>query len=338
MAYTLNEYLKLAKKNGDAISATFLSDLQRHSVLMDLLSFKPISGLEAYGQRWQTLPSAAFRNVNAGYTSSEGKTEQIKETLSLLGGDITLDNVFSHVTNVIEDPVTNQIAMKAEAVGRVFNDYLINGDQAVDPLGFEGIKKRISNMPSRMTINIDDNDAGTGDVLNVLASGNVAAHKFINALHKAKKYVGSSRSNESGGDVKILCNETTFLGIGQVARQLNLYQEITDALGRTWDTIAGMPFIDVGYKSDLSTEIITNTEDPGDGGTDSTSLYVVRFGGSGGLTGIQLKGMSPMSYDPLNGGEKEATPQKIRRIDWAVGLYNASQYCMARVKGFAMIT
>lgn len=183
-------------------------------------------------------------------------------------------------------------------------------------------------MPSRMTINIDDNNDGTGDRLNVLADA-ASEHKFLDAIHKAQKYVK--------GATHVFCNETTYLGLGQVARRLNLYQQITDALGRTWETIGGLPFYDVGLKTDLSTEIITNTEDPGDGGTDSTSLYVVRIGGNGGLNGIQLNGTSPMAYDPLTGGEKESGPQKLRRIDWGVGLENLSQFCMARVKGFAMV-
>lgn len=107
--------------------------------------------------------------------------------------------------------------------------------------------------------------------------------------------------------------------------------------------------IDVGLKSDLATEIITGTEDPGDAGNDSTSIYVVRFGGishkdaSGqttvmdddGLRLIQLKGTSLSPYDlpePTAGN----APIIAQRIDWAIGLRQAGRYSVVRLKGFKM--
>lgn len=201
---------------------------------------------------------------------------------------------------------------------------VVNGDQAVDPNGFEGLKKRVSNMPARQTISLDS----SGTPLSVFTSS-TTEHQFVDAIHQAKKYCGGKATH-------LWCNEKTWLGLGQVARRLNLYQEITDALGRTWDTLAGLKFLDIGLKSDLSTEIITNTEDAGNGANDSTSIYVARVDSSDGLKGIQLAGTTPMAYDPLAGGEKESGPQKLRRIDWGVGLANLSNQCIVRVKGFKM--
>lgn len=176
-------------------------------------------------------------------------------------------------------------------------------------------------MPSRYTIDL----ASSGDSLKVLADA-ASEHAFLDGIHKAQKFVE--------GATHVFCNETSWLLLGRVARRLNLYQQITDALGRTWDTIGGLPFIDVGVKGDQSTEIITDTEDPGDGGNDSSSLYVVRMDDDDGLTGIQLAGTSPVAYDPLTGGEMESQPAMLRRIDWPVGLYNLSNRCICRVKGF----
>lgn len=180
-------------------------------------------------------------------------------------------------------------------------------------------------MPSRMTINL----AAAGDSLKVLASS-TTEHQFIDAIHQANKFVD--------GATHILCNETTWLGLGQVARRLNLFQTLTDAIGKTWNSISSgsniLPFVDVGLKSDKSTEIITNTEDPGDGGNDSTSIYVVRMDDEEGLHGISLEGHDLDVYDPLTGGEMESGPQKLRRIDWGVGLFNLSQFVICRIKGF----
>lgn len=324
MAVTLVDY---AKQSKDPLQKGFIMDLLRYSDLLKVVPFRTVEGLQVSGQRWQTLPSAAFRKIGAGYTESTGNVEDIAETLVALGGDVKVDRFLTGNGNVIEDPLVTQMRMKAKAVAFKFNDAFINGDTASDADSFEGLKKRHSNMPSRMDIQLD----AAGDSLKVLAS-TANEHAFIDAIHQAVKYVDGANA--------ILCNETTWLGLGQVARRLNLFQNITDAYGRTWSTISSgsamVPFVDVGLKSDKSTEIILNTEDPGDGGNDATSIYVVRMDDEDGLHGLNLAGHELEVYDPLNGGEMETGPQYLRRIDWGVGLFNLSQYVIARISGFKM--
>lgn len=322
---TLVDY---AKQSKDPLRKAFIQDLLRYSDLMGIVPFVPKPGLQVSGLRWQTLPATAFRRLGTGYTESTGTTEEVLETMVALGGDIKVDKFLTGNGNVVEDPLTTQSRMKLKSLAFTFNNAFINGDQAVDPDSFEGLKKRVSNMPARMTIDLSP---GAGDSLKVLADA-ASEHKFVDAVHQAVKYVD--------GATHILCNETVHLGLGQVARRLNLFQILTDAYGRAWNSISSgsaiVPFVDVGLKSDKSTEIITNTEDPGDGGNDSTSIYVVRMDDDEGLHGITLEGHDFEVYDPLGGGEMEAGPQFLRRIDWGVGLFNLSQYVIARIKGFKM--
>ena len=325
MALTLVEYVKLVD---DPLKKAFILNLLRYSDLIGIFPFKPVEGLQVGGTRWQTLPSVAFRKIGGSYTESTGTTEDIFETLAILGGDVHIDRVLAGGRGMIQDPLQTQMDMKAKAVAFQFNDSVVNGDHAVDPDAFQGLKKRVSGMPARMTIDLSP---GAGDSLKVLA-GSAQEHSFIDAVHQAVKFVD--------GATHIFVNETTYLGFGQIARRLNLYQQIVDALGRTWDGISSgkqkIPYIDVGLKSDKTTEIITNTEDPGDGGNDSTSLYVCRVDSTDGLHGLEIEGKGMEVYDPTNGGEDPTAPRFIRRIDWPVGLFNLSQYCIARVKGFKM--
>lgn len=320
MAVTLVEYFKLVN---DPLKKGLIGDLLRYTPLLNVIPFVDVEGLQATGTRWQTIPSVAFRKIGGSYTESTGSTEEIVETLSVLGGDVYVDRQLTNTGGMIQDPLALQMQMKAKAVGFKFTDYFINGDQAVDPDGFEGLKKRISNMPSRQSISL----ATAGDSLKVLAS-TANEHTFVDAIHQANKYVD--------GATHIFCNEDTWLGLGKVARRLNLYGQISDPLGKTWDAITNIPFMDIGLKSDKSTEIITNTEDPGDGGNDSTSIYVVRLDPNDGLHGLQVAGKGMEVYDPLKGGEDPTAPRYIRRIDWPVGLFNLSQYCAVRISGFKM--
>ncbi len=320
MTTTLNDYFKQSR---DPIQKGLMADLLRYSDLMKMVPIEDIEGLRISATRWQTMPSVAFRKYGAGYTESTGTVENFTETLAILGGDVKVDRLANKGT-FIEDPLVTQMQMKAKALAFKFNDTIINGDHATDADSFEGLKKRVSNMPSRQTIDL----ASSGDALKVLASsGN--EHTFLDALHEAIKKVD--------GATAFLCNEATYLGLGKVLRRLGLLETRTDAYGNKWDSFSGVPLVDVGLKSDKSTEIITSTEDPGDGGNDGTSIYVARFDTDDGVRAIQLKGTKgPNVYDPLNGGEMEAGPQYLRRIDWPLGLFHKSQYSIARIKGFKM--
>lgn len=320
MAVTLVDAQKQSK---DPLHKAFIMDLLRYGGdLMGIIPFVDVAGLSVSAMRWQTIMSSAFRKLNAGYSEATGTTEDIVETLFLLGGDIKVDRVIAEAGNYVENPLETQTKMRAKSMAFQFLDSFINGDNAVDADSFEGLKKRVAGMPSRMSIDL----AAAGDSLKVLASA-ANEQAFIDALHKGVKYSGATH---------ILMNEDTWLGVGQVLRRLGLLNTVTDQYDRQFEAFRGVPLIDVGLKSDKSTEIITNTEDPGDGGNDSTSIYFVRFDTDEGLHGIQLAGKGMDVYDPLDGAELESGPQILRRVDWPVGLMNVSQYCIARLKGFKM--
>jgi len=319
MADTLNDYLKASK---DAMQKGFISDLLRYSDLMKIVPFAGHDDLQVTGSRWQSLPSVGFRKYGGGYSESTGKTEPVSETLALLGGDVKIEKIGASKN------LKTQMDMKAQATAFAFNHYFVNGDHASDPDGFEGIKKRVGNMATRQTIYLDSAGNGTGDALKVLASS-ANRQDWLDALHAAIKRSSATH---------LLVNEDTFLGLGQVLRREGLLETKTDAYGHEWSAFAGIPFVDIGLKADKSTEIITNTEDPGDGGNDASSIYAVRFDTRDGLHGIYLNelGGAPKVYDPLNGKEMEGGPQYLRRIDWGVGLFSLSQYSITRVQGFKM--
>lgn len=313
MATTLNDYLK---STDSALKKGFISDLLRYSNLLKVVPFAKEDGLQVTGTRWKTLPTAGNRKYGGGYTEGTGTVEPVSETMAFLGGDVKIEKVGA------KKNLKTQMDMKAQAVAFAFNSAFVNGDVASNPDGFDGVKKRVGNMPARQSIDL----ASAGDSLKVLADS-ASRQAWIDALHKAIKYSGATH---------LICNETVELGFGQVYRREGLLDQTTDAYGNVWKTFAGIPILDIGLDA-TETEIITNTEDPGDAGNDSTSLYAVRFDVRAGLHGIELSELAGLKvYDPLGGNEMEAGPQYLRRIDWAVGLFSLSQRSIVRVKGFKM--
>jgi hypothetical protein len=316
----------MAKQSAAPMQKGFILDLLRYSDLLNTVSFDNVPGLKVAGKRWQTLSNAGFRQLNGGYTESTGTIEEVGETLAFLGGDIKVDKAFDKAdSGSIEKPLVTQMKMKAKAVAFAFNNAFINGNQAVNPDSFEGLLSRVSNMSSRMTLWQDASSNGTGASLKVLASA-ANEKQLITAMHKANKYVG--------GATHIFMNENSVIGIGQVLRDLGITYQPVALWDKTWESFQGVPFVDVGLQGDKSTEIITNTETVAD--NTATSMYFVRMDSDDGLRGIQMNGMDMNVYDPLNGNETEGGPQYLRRVDWAVGLFNLSQYSIARVCGFKM--
>jgi hypothetical protein len=348
MAFALSEISKLTQSR---LEKAVILDLLRQSPVMQMIPVDNVDALRVDSTRWQTLPSSSTRKIGGSYTESTGTVEQTSETLFAYGGDVKVDRLLTKV-KALENPLELNMKMKVASVAALFNDHFINGDHALGGAyidGFEGIKKRVGNQPARMTINL----AQSGDSLKVLAS-TANEHTFIDAVHEALHKVGAvPTAGPTGTNIAIFANESTILGIPKVLRRLaTVLSTYQDAFDRTWTTWGPAKLVDMGYKSDQTTEIITSTEDPGDAGNDATSMYVVRFGGimhkdaSGktsvmdddGLRLLQLSGTSLEPYDPLAGGEggAGAAPELLRRIDVAWGLNQKGRYSICRISGFRM--
>jgi hypothetical protein len=101
-------------------------------------------------------------------------------------------------------------------------------------------------------------------------------------------------------------------------------------LGREILTFKGKPLFDVGFKADQTTEIITDTEVGGDSSANTSSIYFCSFDKQEGVYGIQLDTLK--FYDPLNGGEMESKPSKMKRIDWWNGLASFGSHGITRMR------
>lgn len=315
MAVTL---LDAAKQMTEPLRKGVILDLCRQSELLSIVPFENVSALDNVALRWDELPTAAFRMINAGYDEGSGKTEQVTESVKLLGGDVDFDKVYDKITNWIEHPRVTQTKMKIKATASVFNYYFIKGGPELDAQGFNGLEYRVKNLvDSRQNFAL-----GTaGTPFDVTASA-ANEHKFLDGLHKLSKYVGGANA--------FFCNQALQLGVAGVLRRISLLDTTKDQFDRNIDTFGGAQIVDVGLQRDQATEIITDTEDPGDGGSDTTSIYAVRWGTDDGMVGIQLDELD--AY--LVGGEDhelESKPVKRLRIDWGVGLAGFGSFYVARM-------
>ena len=318
---------QLAQVETDPAKKWIELNILRECKVMDKLPFESVSSLQVRAAYWETLPTGgAWRSVNEGYTSAEdGQIGDAWEALYGFGGDITFDTVMEKVGNTIKDPVQLQMEGKLKAMSMDWNYAFINGDQAVDPKQFNGLKKRVASLPSRQTVYATSTTSAAPHDPTATAA---TARAMLNKFNQAWRYCSAGNVN------MILCNEDWIVGFSRILALLqgsgNYLAVTKDQFGREEVSYRGVPFIDMGLKKDMSTEVISNAETAGDAGADSMSVYFASVNTQDGLYGIQLNPFT--AYDPLNGGEMETKPSKLRRVDWWNGLATFGRYGIVRLR------
>ncbi|MEU8925138.1 major capsid protein [Kitasatospora sp. NPDC048545] len=77
------------------------------------------------------------------YPESTGAVNQRTETLAILGGDADVDKFIAHTGGDLNDQRAIQETMKVKAASIHFADQFFNGGTMVNPLGFDGLRKRL---------------------------------------------------------------------------------------------------------------------------------------------------------------------------------------------------
>lgn len=300
------------------------NDLQRgvvetfvqQSTVLDRIPLLDIEGnAYAYNEE-STLPGVEFRAVNAGYAESTGTFNQRTESLVILGGDADVDRFIVRTRGNVNDQRAAQTVLKVKAATYKFQDTFINGDVGADANSFDGLKKRL--------IGTQLVDAATNG-LPVLGADDDARHAFFDALDSAIAAVPGIDE----GNGAIYANRQIAAKLRSGARRLLMYDQRTETFGRTIQTYQGLPILDIGEKAD-GTNIIPNNEVQGTA-VDSSSVYVVKFGGSEedrGVTGLTNGGVQ---VDDL--GEIDAKPVLRTRIEFYCGLGVFGGKASARLRG-----
>lgn len=309
MAMTLADLANLEK---DPLLKGIYEGLMEVSFLMEKIPFANASELQKKIDRWKDLPGVGFRRLNEGYSESTGTTEQIMETLSILGGDFDIDKVILDAKNTITDPRALQLKMKLRAMAYQFNDTVINGDQAVDPKSFDGLKVRVAALPASQTI---DNGGVGVDITRANRTAN--AHLFLDILDEAIAAM-------DGKPDLILMNRSVRLAFKSILRRADLLDHTQDRFNRKIDAYDGIPFLDLGYKADQATQVI---DDDFDGTTNNTSMFLLKFGAEEYFGGLQMHDIQTTEI-----GELESKPAKRWRIEWPVGIAIWNPRSVVRVK------
>lgn len=336
MPISLNDYAGLLK---DEMAQGIFQNMQRMNDVLKIFPVVEVGSFVVKGARWDILPTHAFRKLNASFSESTGTTEPVEDRLAIFGGKFSEDEALEQLKDkLFRDPVEQQFLMHAKANERGIMDTLINGDIASDPDSFDGLYKRLSDtkyFASAQTVSA----SGSTDSLKVLASAANSQQwfdKLDQAIYQAGLYGVPDASNPQGA---LLCNKTTYLGFQQAARKASWSLYTKDMLGYTWNMYRGLPIIDVGLKRDKSTDIIGDAYNPGDGDTDSSRVYVVRFSEpDGNIESPGSDGFTLVQAGPLRRlGPIPSLTSREWGMEWIVGAAHVGdEYCVAMLDDFKM--
>lgn len=317
MAETLMSMAEAGKYTNPLTTGVQLKIVEEEPML-DFIKWKQLpAGMSTYEWFDETdLPGSAFRAVGGSWTASTGIMVPRFEPISILGGEVHFD-VFIEDTQGSKFPgfIQHHLDMKMRAIKNDWLQELFEGDTGIDVNGFDGLRVRAAE--SSMSFDMSSTTDRAALTLEKL-------DEVLDAVHGSNSLA------------IIALNQWLRRKVSALVRAAGQSREMVDrtAFGQQLQAYALAPMVVIQKENDLST-ILDFDEDPGDGGDDTASMYVIKFGDEEDVFGIlgnggawELRGITD---------EAEDNPQSIRRISVYPGLVTAHPRAFARLHSIGKI-
>ena len=287
--------------------------------LLDFIKWKQLpAGTSSY--EWfeeSDLPTSAFRAVGGSFTADTGILVPRIEPLAILGGEMEFD-VFIEDTQGSKFPgwLQHHVSMKMRAVTNDWLQEFFEGDTGIDVNGFDGLRVRAteSSMDFDMSASSTDRAALTLEKLD----------EVFDAVH-----------GDNSGKV-MTSNQWLRRKVSALVRAAGQAREMVDRrnFGTQLQAYAGVTMVVIQKENDMTT-ILDFDEDPGDGGDDTASIYVIKFGDEEDVFGILGNG-GAWELRTIS-DEQEDNPRSLRRISVYPGLVTAHPRAFARVNSIGKL-
>ena len=237
MAITLNE-AKIGM--ADKVDQQIVDMFRRSSFLLDNMVFDNVispgtgGSTLTYGYIQLKTPSTAgVRTVGAEYTPGEAKREQKTTDALLMGGSFQVDRVLQNTAGAA-DELAFQAEQKIKATANYFHNQVINGTKEGGT--FDGLKKLLGGTANEMSATTP------------LASSAQLDENYNAFLDEMDAFLASLDGTPS----VLLMNRAMLIKLRSIARRAGYYERTSDDFGRTVETYAGIPMVDMGKYFDGS--------------------------------------------------------------------------------------
>ena len=251
----------------DKVDQQIVDMFRRSSLLLDNMVFdnaiSPGTGGSTltYGYIQLKSPAtASVRTLGGEYEPGEAKKEKKTANAIIMGGAFQMDRVLQS-TSGAADELAFQAEQKIKATANYFHNLVINGsgEQEDGYIGgtFDGLKKLLAGTANELTSQVSlttsqELDANYNAFLDEMDS-------FISCL--------------DGTPSMLLMNRAMLVKLRSIARRAGYYERSQDDFGRTVETYAGVPMMDMGqFFNGSEIEDVVRTEN------GKTAIYAVSLG------------------------------------------------------------
>jgi hypothetical protein len=268
MALTLTEAAKFSR---NMLKKGVIEEIIKDSVVLQKLPFIDVVGNAYEYMVEQSLAGAAWFDPNDVWTESTGSWTKRTAVLRILGGDADIDNFLAATRSDINDLKSEVIDNKAKAVKHTFLDAFYYGSNALNTKQFDGLQVLLNAYAGQRV------SAGSGST--------PAALSINNHLEPAMDLILDGMA-----DVLLMSRK--------VRRLLNAYIRSTGSGTGLPPSQFGVRISEFGGVPVAIDDFISNSEllasgvySAKTGGTNTSSIYVVRFGQQD-VVGFQNGGLS----------------------------------------------
>ena len=267
----------------DKVDQQVVDMFRRSSLLLDQMVFdnaiSPGTGGSTltYGYIQLKTPSTAgVRTLGGEYTPGEAKKEKKTTNAIIMGGAFQMDRVIQSTSGAAGE-MAFQAEQKIKATANYFHNLVINGAAENEEgfLGgtFDGLRKLLAGTQNELTAQTS------------LTTSQELDENYNAFLDEMENFL----SCLDGTPSMLLMNRSMLVKLRSIARRAGYYERTQDDFGRTVETYAGVPMVDMGqYFDGEKIQDVIATE----GG--KTAIYAVSLGLDG------FHGISPLGDGVIN--------------------------------------
>lgn len=301
--------LEANKDSGNRLKRGVVATLIQESPILEMIPFMSFEGNAIEIEVEVSLPEPHFRSVNETYTRSFGGNTKRAFGVSILGGEVFVDNYILKVHSNRANAKAKQYRKFAKAMSRTWDKNFFHGTGTAKD--FKGLNTLI--------------DEGLG--MKMLA-GTGGAALTLDMLDEAMDLFRSQARPDAMLTIRWIRRKITRLA-RETYTGISLIDVGTDVFGRKVTEYDDVPIRIIGDDR-TGNAILDFNEDPGDGTSDTTSIYLVAFGEDENVYGLSGLGGS---MDVRDFGETEAAPGHLGRVEWYPGLAIDNPYSVVRLYG-----
>ena len=268
----------------DKVDQQIVDMFRRSSLLLDNMVFdnaiSPGTGGSTltYGYIQLSTPSTAgVRSINGEYTPGEAKKEKKTTNAIIMGGAFQMDRVIQSTSGAAGE-MAFQAEQKIKATANYFHNLVINGSSQAQDTGFvagtfDGLRKLLSGTANELTAQTS------------LTTSQELDENYNAFLDEMENFL----SCLDGTPSMLLMNRSMLVKLRSIARRAGYYERTQDDFGRTVETYAGVPMVDMGqyFDGEKVCDVVAT-----EGG--KTCIYAVSLGLDG------FHGISPLGDGVIN--------------------------------------